>query len=448
MSAMLKSRIKTIDPIYNEDVHVNKRRKRSAEVPYRSKQYLKDHFISTFSNPNFKRSSKPKCDLEKYGGCILKYSIKTQCKDKKSNTIAKMWKSDPLLNDHKEYANSEPYEFRIPEDGYYYLYGQLLFNMIGNSQPKFNLSRISDKNPKNLVSCSVGDDNHRANRERMCFTSTVAKLRKGEKIAIVSGMIFAFYIYDFQNRLDEFDKLSHNVKEQCQCGKDFRPKSNNRTRRGVNSLRLEYFESLKKKFAKCRRKRKQVRKELELKKTGGLHLTSEFSQLDAKSSFLIAKDRICRKGYGGCLINRVEFKTTSSLSVTSSDIAVRMWKKEFEWGNVASLENGEIRIKKPGIYQVYAQLTYLDRTKSWSFHVDRMRHTTFSSEDGRSLMKCLFRDLRPNSKSRNEQSCFTSVIMKLETNDTLVLKNYYADRSIAVHSSLSFWGVIRLNGAL
>lgn len=265
-------------------------------------------------------------------------------------------------------------------------------------------------------------------------------------IHICLVITFAISLFEFQNKLNSLkaeldDKCNEYPHRSYTHNMSF-----NRVRRSLKDMKATDLSILRKKLEKCKKKKRKVRQELGRKKTGGLHLISEYSELSHRDLSLLERGKICKKNFGGCLVNRVEFKTNPSISSPNADIALRMWKKDIEWGKVASLETGQITIRKSGIYQVYAQLTYLDRTKSWSFHIDRIRHTRFSSEDGRSLTKCLFRDLRPDSKSKNEQSCYTSVIMKLKTNDTLVLKNYYANRSIAVHSFLSFWGVIRLSG--
>lgn len=116
--------------------------------------------------------------------CNIKIPL-SECKEGETNSTVKIWKSDPLLNGFKKHVNSEPYEFKISVDGIYHIYGQVLFYIQGKSQSKFYLTKFSDKKSKYLVSCVVEDDNRQKGRERVCFTGTVVKLKKGDIVKMI-----------------------------------------------------------------------------------------------------------------------------------------------------------------------------------------------------------------------------------------------------------------------
>jgi hypothetical protein len=93
---------------------------------------------------------------------------------------------------------------------------------------------------------------------------------------------------------------------------------------------------------------------------------------------------------------------------------------------------GELGVPSPGLYLVYAQVSYLDKARQRGFTVDINGRPKLVCEERRGM------DM--------EMSCYTGGLLYLEQGDKVSVKDADSDSQVDAAFGKSFFGVVKLTG--
>lgn len=144
-----------------------------------------------------------------------------------------------------------------------------------------------------------------------------------------------------------------------------------------------------------------------------------------------------------------QFTSNAMVSFNSSgDTTYRFWRKADWVSNDTEVvftlneQTGHVAVLQPGVYLIYAQMVYHDRTGRWSFGV---------YVDSREVVKCLSseqlrdaRSLHPTSHGVYQQ-CNTATTTHLDKHQSLSVRCMYGARTILTQPEFTFWGVVKLS---
>lgn len=137
---------------------------------------------------------------------------------------------------------------------------------------------------------------------------------------------------------------------------------------------------------------------------------------------------------------------TPILSVTETELPLGPWTPHYQ----ASVDHGlfsilndssSVVITVPGLYWLYSQFTYFDRTGRWAHSID---------VNGQMFIKCVSADAGLTLNTENNiyitsiHHCYTAAPRYLLKDDTVTIHSLYMDRNVTLDTKMTFWGVLKL----
>lgn len=103
-----------------------------------------------------------------------------------------------------------------------------------------------------------------------------------------------------------------------------------------------------------------------------------------------------------------------------------------------TVQDGRIRISKPGLYLVYAQIYYAD-------HHDINGFRIYQNDNIVAQCTTMTYSLVDNQRVMKRNTCFTSVLIYTQASDTISLREVEGERYTIFEPTKSFFGLVRLN---
>ncbi|XP_011875018.1 PREDICTED: uncharacterized protein LOC105565988 isoform X2 [Vollenhovia emeryi] len=108
------------------------------------------------------------------------------------------------------------------------------------------------------------------------------------------------------------------------------------------------------------------------------------------------------------------------------------WVADLGMSRHFTLSDGKVTVHEPGLYQVYAQIHYLDEHDENGFHM---------LVNGKPILQCMIYSPGMGHKSR---SCYSSQVTLLQAGDHLVLKDIGSARYTLFQHDKSFFGLVKV----
>lgn len=114
------------------------------------------------------------------------------------------------------------------------------------------------------------------------------------------------------------------------------------------------------------------------------------------------------------------------------------WAKKMHLEDEFPLNNGTVKVKKPGVYYIYAQINYLDEHDVNAYQV-------LVNDDPFLLCTVMTNTGRSHSISK-ANTCYTGGVNFLETDDEISIRDLDVGRHSVIRPAHTFFGLIKLSG--
>lgn len=91
-------------------------------------------------------------------------------------------------------------------------------------------------------------------------------------------------------------------------------------------------------------------------------------------------------------------------------------------------DGGAVHVRKSGLYQVYAQITFEKRSKANGFIV---------VHNADRILEC-------QTAMQSSNSCYSSRVVYIKSSDEIRLGDMFAEQRVILHEGQSFWGLMKL----
>lgn len=116
-------------------------------------------------------------------------------------------------------------------------------------------------------------------------------------------------------------------------------------------------------------------------------------------------------------------------SVRNIDWQPSQWVNQLAMDRFFHLDDaGAVRVRKSGLYQVYAQITFEKRSKANGFIV---------VHNADRFLEC-------QTSTQSSNSCYTSRVVYMQSNDQIRLTDMFAEQRVVLHEGQSFFGLMKL----
>lgn len=112
-----------------------------------------------------------------------------------------------------------------------------------------------------------------------------------------------------------------------------------------------------------------------------------------------------------------------------------MWFDELNMNRHFALMNGEIKVHTPGLYFVYAQIFYSDRSDVNGYEVLLNRHA---------VLQCITSTISLRNVTSKSNTCYTGGVIKCDAGDKISVRTVDPDIRVMLEATRSFVGMFKI----